>query len=166
MRWNLRLTAAEQGIWKSSELRRRLAEAGLEISVGKMSMLWTGNPTRSGLRISTSSAPCWVAARHSCSSPNRTRSPPASPSSRTRRSPARPRSSHGWAATGAPRRREQTAAVHSMWAQTRRLHRTRVLLRLRAPGKTTTLALHAMRHRQRLLRETVVSPLPPVRAGA
>ena len=45
MRWNLRLTAAEQGIWKSSELRRRLAEAGLEISVGKMSMLWTGNPT-------------------------------------------------------------------------------------------------------------------------
>jgi putative transcriptional regulator len=45
MRWNLRLTAAEQGIWKSSDLRRRLAEAGLEISVGKMSMLWTGTPT-------------------------------------------------------------------------------------------------------------------------
>lgn len=45
MRWNLRLTAAEQGIWKSSELRRRLADAGLEISVGKMSMLWTGTPT-------------------------------------------------------------------------------------------------------------------------
>jgi DNA-binding Xre family transcriptional regulator len=45
MRWNLRLTAAEQGIWKSAELRRRFAEAGLEISAGKMSALWTGTPT-------------------------------------------------------------------------------------------------------------------------
>ncbi len=45
MRWNLRLTAAEQGIWKSTEMRRRLAEAGLEISAGKMSALWTGTPT-------------------------------------------------------------------------------------------------------------------------
>lgn len=45
MRWNLRLTAAEQGIWKSTEMRRRLAEAGLEMSAGKMSALWTGTPT-------------------------------------------------------------------------------------------------------------------------
>lgn len=45
MRWNLRMTAAEQGIWKSTEMRRRLAEAGLEISAGKMSALWTGTPT-------------------------------------------------------------------------------------------------------------------------
>lgn len=45
MRWNLRLTAAEQGIWKSADLRRRFAEAGLEISAGKMSALWTGTPT-------------------------------------------------------------------------------------------------------------------------
>jgi putative transcriptional regulator len=45
MRWNLRLTAAEQGIWKSTEMRRRLGEAGLEISTGKMSALWTGTPT-------------------------------------------------------------------------------------------------------------------------
>jgi DNA-binding Xre family transcriptional regulator/integrase len=45
MRWNLRLKAAEVGIWKSTEMRRRLAEAGLEISAGKMSALWTGNPT-------------------------------------------------------------------------------------------------------------------------
>jgi putative transcriptional regulator len=45
MRWNLRMTAAERGIWKSTEMRRRLAEAGLEISAGKMSALWTGNPT-------------------------------------------------------------------------------------------------------------------------
>lgn len=45
MQWNLRMKAAERGIWKSSELRRKLAEAGLEISAGKMSMLWTSTPT-------------------------------------------------------------------------------------------------------------------------
>lgn len=45
MRWNLRMKAAEQGIWKSTEMRRRLADAGLEISAGKMSALWTGAPT-------------------------------------------------------------------------------------------------------------------------
>ena len=44
MRWTLRLKAAEQGIWKSTEMRRQLAEAGLEISAGKMSALWTGTP--------------------------------------------------------------------------------------------------------------------------
>jgi putative transcriptional regulator len=45
MRWNLRMKAAESGIWKSTEMRRRLAEAGLEISAGKMSALWVGTPT-------------------------------------------------------------------------------------------------------------------------
>jgi DNA-binding Xre family transcriptional regulator len=45
MQWNLRLRAAERGIWKSTELRRLLAHAGLEISAGKMSALWTGTPT-------------------------------------------------------------------------------------------------------------------------
>lgn len=45
MQWNLRMKAAERGIWKSAEMRRRLAEAGLEISAGKMSGLWTGTPT-------------------------------------------------------------------------------------------------------------------------
>ena len=45
MRWNLRLKAAERGIWKSAEMRRRLAEAGLEFSAGKMSALWSGTPT-------------------------------------------------------------------------------------------------------------------------
>jgi len=44
MQWNLRMKAAEAGIWKSTELRRRLAEHGLEISAGKMSALWTGTP--------------------------------------------------------------------------------------------------------------------------
>jgi DNA-binding Xre family transcriptional regulator len=41
----MRLKAAERGIWKSTELRRLLADAGLEISAGKMSALWTGTPT-------------------------------------------------------------------------------------------------------------------------
>jgi len=45
MRWNMRMKAAEAGIWKSTELRRRLADNGLEISAGKMSGLWTGTPT-------------------------------------------------------------------------------------------------------------------------
>ena len=44
MRWNLRLAAAERGIWKSTEMRHRLAEAGLEISAGKMSRWWTTTP--------------------------------------------------------------------------------------------------------------------------
>lgn len=45
MQWNLRLKAAERGIWKSAEMRRRLADAGLELSTGKMSALWSGTPT-------------------------------------------------------------------------------------------------------------------------
>lgn len=45
MRWNMRLKAAERNIWKSSEFRRRLADAGLEISASKMYALWTGTPT-------------------------------------------------------------------------------------------------------------------------
>lgn len=45
MRWNLRMKAAERGIWKSTDMRRLLADAGLEISAGKMSALWTGTPT-------------------------------------------------------------------------------------------------------------------------
>jgi DNA-binding Xre family transcriptional regulator len=44
MKWNLRMKAAERGIWKSTELRRQLADAGLVISLGKMSALWTGTP--------------------------------------------------------------------------------------------------------------------------
>jgi DNA-binding Xre family transcriptional regulator len=45
MQWNLRMRAAQAGIWKSTEMRRRLAEAGLQVSAGKMSALWTGTPT-------------------------------------------------------------------------------------------------------------------------
>ena len=44
MKWNLRLTAANRGIWKASELQRLLAERGLVVSAGKMSGLWSGDP--------------------------------------------------------------------------------------------------------------------------
>lgn len=44
MQWNLRLKAAERGIWKSAQMRRLLADAGLDLSAGKMSSLWAGTP--------------------------------------------------------------------------------------------------------------------------
>ena len=44
MQWNLRLKAAQRGIWKSAQMRRMLADAGLEISAGKMSGWWAGTP--------------------------------------------------------------------------------------------------------------------------
>lgn len=44
MKWNLRLAAANRGIWKASELKRMLAERGVVISAGKMSGLWSGQP--------------------------------------------------------------------------------------------------------------------------
>lgn len=44
MRWNLRLAAANRGIWQASQLQRLLAERGLIISAGKMSHLWSGQP--------------------------------------------------------------------------------------------------------------------------
>jgi DNA-binding Xre family transcriptional regulator len=44
MRWNLRLAAANRGIWKASELQHLLAGHGLVVSAGKMSHLWSGEP--------------------------------------------------------------------------------------------------------------------------
>ncbi|MEU0426145.1 helix-turn-helix transcriptional regulator [Streptomyces canus] len=44
MKWNLRLAAANRGIWKASELQRMLAERGLTMSAGKLSGLWSGQP--------------------------------------------------------------------------------------------------------------------------
>jgi DNA-binding Xre family transcriptional regulator len=44
MKWNLRLTAANRGIWTASEMQRLLAAHGLPVSAGKMSGLWSGNP--------------------------------------------------------------------------------------------------------------------------
>jgi putative transcriptional regulator len=40
----LRMRAAERGIWKSAQMRRMLADAGLELSAGKMSSWWAGSP--------------------------------------------------------------------------------------------------------------------------
>jgi DNA-binding Xre family transcriptional regulator len=44
MRWNLRLAAANRGIWKASDLQKMLALRGMVISAGKMSGLWSGQP--------------------------------------------------------------------------------------------------------------------------
>ena len=44
MKWNLRLAAAQRGVWKASQLQQMLAERGLVISAGKMSGLWSVNP--------------------------------------------------------------------------------------------------------------------------
>ena len=44
MKWNLRLAAANRGIWKASQLQRLLAGHGLSVSAGKMSGLWSGSP--------------------------------------------------------------------------------------------------------------------------
>jgi DNA-binding Xre family transcriptional regulator len=49
VRWNLRLAAANRGIWKASELQRALADRGLVISAGKMSGLWSGQPASTKL---------------------------------------------------------------------------------------------------------------------
>ena len=44
MQWNLRMRAAERGVWKSAQMRRMLADAGLQISAGKMSSWWAQTP--------------------------------------------------------------------------------------------------------------------------
>jgi len=44
MKWNLRLLAAQREIWKASQLQQMFAEAGLVVSAGKMSHLWSGQP--------------------------------------------------------------------------------------------------------------------------
>ena len=36
MKWNLRLAAANRGIWKASKLQRMLADYGLIVSAGKL----------------------------------------------------------------------------------------------------------------------------------
>lgn len=44
MKWNLRMAAAQRDIWQASQLQAMLADAGLVISAGKMSHLWSGQP--------------------------------------------------------------------------------------------------------------------------
>src|SRR6266568_3141237 len=45
MKWDLRMAAARRDIWKASDMRRLLAGHGMGISAGKMSALWSGQPT-------------------------------------------------------------------------------------------------------------------------
>jgi DNA-binding Xre family transcriptional regulator len=56
MKWNLRLAAANRGIWKASDMQRLLADHGLTISAGKMSTLWSGQPVT--LRLSDLDVVC------------------------------------------------------------------------------------------------------------
>jgi DNA-binding Xre family transcriptional regulator len=58
MKWNLRLAAANRGIWKASELQRMLADRDLVISAGKMSGLWSGDP--SSIKLSDLDVICAV----------------------------------------------------------------------------------------------------------
>lgn len=58
MKWNLRLTAANRGIWTASDLQRMLADRGLVISAGKMSGLWSGQPA--SLKLSDLDIMCVV----------------------------------------------------------------------------------------------------------
>ena len=58
MRWNLRLAAANRGIWTASELQRMFSARGLVISAGKMSGLWSGHPA--SLKLSDLDVICAV----------------------------------------------------------------------------------------------------------
>ena len=84
MRWNLRMNAAERGIWKSTEMRRRLADAGLEISAGKMSALWTGDPDHDPPRRPRRDLRRAGVHTRDLLIPNPKRSPPATPKPRRR----------------------------------------------------------------------------------
>lgn len=59
MKWNLRMAAANRGIWKASELQRQLADHGLVVSAGKMSGLWSTD-TLSSIKLSDLDVICAV----------------------------------------------------------------------------------------------------------
>jgi putative transcriptional regulator len=56
--WNLRVAAAQRGIWRPSELRQALVERGLSLSPRKMSYLWSGQPVT--IRLDDLAAICGV----------------------------------------------------------------------------------------------------------
>ncbi|MER6160320.1 helix-turn-helix transcriptional regulator [Streptomyces sp. NPDC001868] len=60
VRWELRLRAAERGVFKAVEMRRLLAEAGLEISAGKMSVLWSATVAPVSVRLDDLAVLCRV----------------------------------------------------------------------------------------------------------
>ncbi|MFF3420407.1 helix-turn-helix domain-containing protein [Streptomyces sp. NPDC002698] len=51
MRWQLRLREAERGVFKAVEMRRLPAAAGLTISAGKMSVLWSTGVAPVSIRL-------------------------------------------------------------------------------------------------------------------
>ncbi|MFJ4633982.1 helix-turn-helix domain-containing protein [Streptomyces sp. NPDC088847] len=60
MRWELRLRAAERGVFKAVEMRRLLAQAGLPISAGKMSALWSATAAPVSVRLDDLEILCHV----------------------------------------------------------------------------------------------------------
>ncbi|MFF8946726.1 helix-turn-helix domain-containing protein [Streptomyces sp. NPDC014864] len=60
MRWELRLRAAERGVFKAVEMRRLLAGAGLDISAGKMSALWSTTVAPVSVRLDDLQVICRV----------------------------------------------------------------------------------------------------------
>ncbi|MGW2836128.1 helix-turn-helix domain-containing protein [Streptomyces sp. NPDC001286] len=60
VRWELRLRAAERGVFKAVEMRRLLAAAGLEVSTGKMSALWSTRVAPVSVRLDDLEVICRV----------------------------------------------------------------------------------------------------------
>ncbi|CAL9323398.1 helix-turn-helix domain-containing protein [Streptomyces sp. SudanB66_2053] len=60
MRWQLRLRAAERGVFKAVEMRRLLAAAGLQVSAGKMSVLWSATVAPVSVRLDDLEVICRV----------------------------------------------------------------------------------------------------------
>jgi len=60
VRWELRLRAAERGVFKAVEMRRLLAAAGLRISAGKMSALWSTTVAPVSVRLDDLEVICRV----------------------------------------------------------------------------------------------------------
>ncbi|MEU8717921.1 helix-turn-helix transcriptional regulator [Streptomyces sp. NPDC048663] len=60
MRWELRLRAAERGVFKAVEMRRLLAQAGLPVSAGKMSALWSTTMAPVSVRLDDLEVMCRV----------------------------------------------------------------------------------------------------------
>ena len=70
MKWNLRMVAAEREIWRATDLQPALGAAGLVISKGKMSKLWScARRSRSVSTTSTCSVRCSTVSRATSSSP-------------------------------------------------------------------------------------------------
>ena len=73
MEWNLRMAAAQRGIWRSSDLRRLLALAGLDLSSGKtpdpetLQKLTEAAQTLDNTKLTAASAEIEAWAKENCS---------------------------------------------------------------------------------------------------